>query len=266
MARRTYQVLVGGEGSCEWLEEIAKSKKSTWWSCGKHTKDGDHLFIYAMEPDSAIIATATASSDARPDKKWHFVTGIKNVKIIERPITRKAMLEEIPEWGWPQQPRRATYPEEKIVKKLLKLANRKGKQTSDTTVTINSTGAGFGTAKENREVEKSACMAVKTHFEKEGYEVVSREKEKIGYDYDVQRKGEELHVEVKGISGLRIRFPITANEVNCAKSDNKFCLAVVTDAKSAQKKVRVIFRKDFLKHFHIKPLAFFAEAKSSLFA
>ena len=265
MARRNHQVLVGGEGSYEWLSEIAKAKRSTSWSCGKETKAGDFLFIYAIEPDSAIIATASAASDAKPDKKWHFVAKIKNVKVIERPITRREMLKEIPQWGWPQQPRRATYPDENTVEKLLKLASRKGKPTVDSTITINSTGAGFGTAKENREVEKAACTAVKAYFEKECFEVVSREKEKIGYDFDVRRKGEELHVEVKGISGSRLRFPITANEVSCAKSDNKFVLAVVTDAKSTQRKVRVIIRNDFLKHFHIKPLAYFAEAKSSLF-
>ena len=258
--------MVGGEGSYEWLTELAKSKKSTWWSCGKETKKNDFLFIYAMEPDSAIVATAVAASDAKPDRKWHYVADIKNIKVIEQPITRKEMLKEIPVWGWPQQPRRATYPDEKVILKLLKLTSRKQKSAAKPIITIGSMGAGFGTAKENRKVEQAACAAVRDYFRKEGFRIVSREKEKIGYDFDVFKKGAELHVEVKGVSGCRLKFPITANEISCAKYDKKFCLAVVTETKTPQKKVRVVVRTDFLKHFYLKPLAYFAEAKSSLFA
>jgi len=263
---RNPQIVVGGEGASKELREIAKSKRTDWWSCGKDTRAEDFLFFYAMKPDSAIVATGVASSDARPDKEWHYVADIKNVKIIEEPITREEILAKVPQWGWPKRPQKPTYLEEAIAEKLLKLAGLNGRPNVESPITISSTGAGIGTSKQIREVERAACKAVQTYFEKQGYTIESREKEKIGYDFDVRRKGEELHVEVKGISGSRLRFPITANEVNCAKTDNKFCLAVVTDARSAQRKVRVIIRKDFLKHFHIKPLAFFAEAKSSLFA
>ncbi len=265
MAEKT-QVVVGGPGSTEWLRDVVKKDLAISWSCGKCTKGNEFIFIYAMKPDCAIVATATASSGAKPDKKWHYVADLKNVKLLERPITRTEMLTEIPSWGWPRQPRRATYPEKAVIKKLAKLARRRGKHTSDSTVSISSAGAGFGTAEENRKVEQAACKAVKSFFEKRGFELFSREKEKIGYDFDVRRKAEELHVEVKGISGSGLRFPISANEVARARSDSKFQIAVVTETNSRRKRVKVFSRKVFLEHFDLKPLAFFAEAKSSLFA
>jgi hypothetical protein len=172
-----------------------------------------------------------------------------------------------PKWGWLKRTRNLTYLDEPKANQLLHLGTRRVKQIAETPVKVYFAGAGFGgTPEQNSVVEKAACKAVRAHFEKKGYEIISREKEKIGCDFDASRKGEGLHIEVKGISGSILRFPMTANEIDCARSDMKFCLAVVTEAKSPQKEVRVISRQNFLKHFHIKPLAFFAEAKSSLFA
>jgi len=74
-------------------------------------------------------------------------------------------------------------------------------------------GGGFGTPIQNRYVEKATCAAIRRHFQHRGYAVRSREKEKVGYDFDVQRGHELLHVEVKGVSGTALRFPITANEI-----------------------------------------------------
>src|SRR5258706_5332467 len=107
MAGRT-QIVLGGEGASKELKEVAKSKRPEWWLCGKDTKAGDFLFFYVIRPDSAIVATAVASSNARPDKEWEYVAGIKNVRIIEKPITREEILARIPSWGWPRHPRRPT--------------------------------------------------------------------------------------------------------------------------------------------------------------
>lgn len=260
------QITIGGKNTFRALKEIVANKQHVWWSCAKNTRAGDLLFFYAMKPNSAIVATGVAASSARPHKKWHYIADIRDVKIIKTPITRAELLGEFPKWGWPKQPRRATYLNESIARELQELAGLKERTNQESLITISTSGAGFGTSKHNREVEQAARKAIRTHFERLGYKVKSREKENIGYDFDVRRKREELHLELKGISGEELRFPITANEVNCAKSDTKFWLAVVTKALSAQRKVRVVSRKDFLKHFVLKPLAYFAKARSSLFA
>ena len=241
MARRT-QILVGGEGAYDWLKELADNNESTSWSCGKHTKSGEQIFVYAVKPTSAIVATGLTASDARPDKDWHYVADITNIKLIKRPITREELLTRFDKWGWPQQPHKAIYPEEYIVNKLRKLANRKGKHTEESPSGKKAGGGLGGTPEQNRELEQAACMAVQKYFEEKGCEVNSREAEKIGYDFDVRRKGEDLrnalHIEVKGVSGSLSKFIITANEVNRSRHDAKFRLALVTNVKTPSQKIR----------------------------
>lgn len=179
------------------------------------------------------------------------------------------MLKEIPNWGWPKQPRRVNYLRDPfMVKKLFKLANRKreGRDVDNPDEKAaaeirNSAGAGFGDFKQNLKVELAACKAFKDYYKRKGYLVTSREKENIGYDFDVSKNGETLHVEVKGISGSGFKFPITANEVACAKSDSKFHLAVVSEATTPRRKVHVFTRNEFQNGFGLKPLAYFAEIK-----
>jgi hypothetical protein len=149
--------------------------------------------------------------------------------------------------------------------KLLKLANRKGKQTAEPTVRISAVGAGFGTPEQNRIVEKAACKAIQGHFESKGYKLVSREIEKVGYDFDARRNGEELHIEVKGVSGSVRKFIITPKEIKCARTDSKFRLAVVTEATASTRKIKIFKQKEFLKFFELKALAYSAEDKSGLF-
>ncbi|HXR06315.1 MAG TPA: DUF3883 domain-containing protein [Candidatus Acidoferrum sp.] len=258
------QIVMGSQASYEGLIERAQQKEMDWWSCGKNTKDGDLLLIYFKKPISKIVASATASGDRKPDKDWRYRIDIKDIELIEPPIALEKMRETIPEWGWPKSPRCITYLKEAIAKKLLKLANLKRESLADSLVRTSRGGAGFGTAEQNRIVEQAARKAVRLHYARMGYKIVSREKENLGYDFDVSRHRENLHVEVKGISGSDLRFPITANEIACARSDTKFRLAIVTEAISDQKRVHEFSRKRFLNYFDFKPLMFFAEAKSSL--
>ena len=107
-------------------------------------------------------------------------------------------------------------------------------------------------------MEKAACNEVKAYFKKRKYSVHSREKENLGYDFDVVRDGKIMHAEVKGVSGSLLIFPITSNEVACARSDRAFHLAVVTEARK-KPFIHLFTAKEFLKRFKLKPLAFYAE-------
>jgi len=264
MDRKTTQIVMGSIKSYEGLMKSAQTNKLYSWSCGKDTKEGDLLFFYFKKPKSEIVASATAKGVKELDKKWGYRISIKDVKRIEPPITLNQLREVFPNWGWQKRTRNLTYLDKSKAQILLELTNPKGKQTTKPSVKATFVGAGFGTPEQIRIAEQAACKAVRLHFENKGYKVVSREKDNLGYDFDVCRKGAELHVEVKGISGLRLRFPITVNEVDRAHSDSKFQLATVTGTNSRQQQVRVFSRNIFLKHFVLKPLAFFAEAKSSL--
>lgn len=72
-------------------------------------------------------------------------------------------------------------------------------------------GAGFGDAKTNALVERAAVRKVTRHLEQRGFEITSRERDSIGYDLDARMGKIELHVEVKGVSGAKVQFPITKN-------------------------------------------------------
>lgn len=257
---------MGSQESYEGLKKAAQEKETDWWSCGKRARKNDLLFFYIKKPKSEIVALATASDDAKPNEVWRYGVDIENVELIDPPISLEKLREVFPKWGWLKQTRNLTYLDEPKAKKLLHLAHRKRKPTAEPAARLTVAGAGFGTTEQNRIIEQAACKAVRLHFEKKGYQVVSREEENLGYDFDVRRKGEELHVEVKGLSGSHLKFPITANEVACARSDSKFQLVVVTQTNSRQERIHEFPRKEFLSHFELKPLAFFAEAKSSLSA
>jgi hypothetical protein len=129
------------------------------------------------------------------------------------------------------------------------------------TVSVQVSGAGFGTPEQNRLVEKAACRVAREYFRNRGYKISSREKESLGYDFDVSRNREMLHVEVKGISGSVLRFPITANEVRCATSDSAFQLAVVTETRSKNPRIHLFDAKAFSRSFKLSALAFYAQIR-----
>lgn len=91
-------------------------------------------------------------------------------------------------------------------------------------------GAGFGTAEQNRKVEKAAVRHVTDAYEAEGYDVASVEAECCGWDLTATRGDGQVHLEVKGVSSSLVRFFLTANEQRTALADPDWLLIVVTDA------------------------------------
>ena len=253
---------MGGEENYDFLQK----EKSGSWSCGKKTKKEDLLLIYLIKPVSAIVATAIASSDAKPHKKWRFIANIKNIKIIKPPVTLAEMRQRIPESNWVKNPRSPIYyvPKDIVSRLPAKLKRKLIPELSDKI--ISSAGAGFGTPEQNRAVEKAACKAVRLYYLQKGFKVVSREKENLGYDFDVNRDTKKLHVEVKGISGSITKFIITAKEANRANADSKFRLAAVTEAMTELRRTHIFTGKEFLKKFELISLAYYAEVKQNLSA
>lgn len=261
--RSKVQIVHGGtrNGDYVTIYRLAKQKKESRWACGKETKVGDTLLIYFLQPHSEIVASAIALRDASPSEYWPYVTRIGKIKILSSPIALSEMREMFPRWKWLNYPQSKQYLDEQKAGVLLNRASLKLKTPP---VSVKVSGAGFGTPEQNRLVEKAACTSVRRYFERRGYEVVSREKENLGYDFDVTRKGKALHIEVKGISGLVPKFPITGNEVTCARSDSAFQLALVLHARASTRKIEIFTGKEFLRDFILKPLAYFAAARRNL--
>jgi hypothetical protein len=124
-------------------------------------------------------------------------------------------------------------------------------------------GAGFGTGENNRLVEEKAVLVAKSELEQQGWQVESVEHLNVGYDLLCKRFNEELHVEVKGISGSDISFIITPNELRVAGSDENFRLYAVTKTLTETPKVNVFSGEDIKAKFRLEPTAFRAALQNA---
>lgn len=118
-------------------------------------------------------------------------------------------------------------------------------------------GAGFGNPADNQRVERAAVEAIRRKLTKNGFRVQSVEAEKRGYDLLCAAPGRIWHVEVKGVSGHQLSFPITKNELTTAQNDPYFRIAVVTSALGAPK-ISIWTGNAFLRSFALVPLSFMA--------
>ena len=125
--------------------------------------------------------------------------------------------------------------------------------------TTRASGAGFGTAEQNRRVEETAVAVVSEAYRNEGWEVISVEHERCGFDLRCSRGTEEAHVEVKGVAGGERRFVITAGELRRAQEDHQFVLALVTRALSAPVLERLP-ASEFRRSFRFEPIQYWAYA------
>lgn len=124
-------------------------------------------------------------------------------------------------------------------------------------------GAGFGDSERNREVESKAVERVTMHYGCEGWEVITVESERCGYDLRCRRGEEELHVEVKGVGGTEEKFVITANELKTAEQDARFILALVTGALSEKPRLRLFPQREFRQVFSFEPIDYWAIRRGS---
>ncbi len=90
---------------------------------------------------------------------------------------------------------------------------------------------------------------------------MSRERDKIGYDLEATKGRGELHVEVKGVSGAALKFPITSNEVKQATNDKAFRLMVVTQALTSAAKIHEYRGEALERRFKLSPIAYYAEPR-----
>jgi hypothetical protein len=107
-----------------------------------------------------------------------------------------------------------------------------------------------------REVERAAVDHVTLSYRRAGWQVRSRESEKVGYDLDCQRKGEVRHVEVKGRSAEGASVILTSGEWDRAKRDRAWILAVVSFAASERRSLREYSGRAVRASTGVEPLAF----------
>ena len=97
-------------------------------------------------------------------------------------------------------------------------------------ISVTTLGAGFGDPFTNAVVEKVAMETVTREYVERGWTPHDVSALKVGWDITVRRGAEELHVEVKGVSGSKPVVLLTRNEHATAAADPLWRLAVVTQA------------------------------------
>ncbi|MBD5626126.1 MAG: DUF3883 domain-containing protein, partial [Desulfovibrio sp.] len=81
-------------------------------------------------------------------------------------------------------------------------------------------------------VEKNAVEAVKAYYEQLGFNVVSVEKDNMGWDLEASSQGGTGYlIEVKGLAGVDVSVQLTPNEYRALKKEHrKYILAICTDS------------------------------------
>lgn len=253
-SRDDYKTLINAE----------RRRSSPVWSALKELKEDDFVLIYCQAPHSAIVATARACWDARKGVDYRYETELKEVRMLKDPITLAELRKIFPKWIWTKKARGQVYLERETGKALWRRAARIEASLVEEALAakiVKAVGAGFGTSENNKRVEQAAIAYATRHFKKQGFQVKSRERENIGYDLEVSKGKKAYHVEVKGISGSRVRFPITSGEVNTASQDSSFQLMVVTCAGTPKEEHQLYDGGQFQKLLRLKPLAYMAELK-----
>jgi hypothetical protein len=113
----------------------------------------------------------------------------------------------------------------------------------------------------DKAVEEAAIRFVKVKLRADGYKVQSRETEICGYDLHATRDGQDLHVEVKGVSGDSPRFHISRTELKTAEQDPDWRLAVVLQAPTRPRMDSYISGKRVKRLFHMEPTQWFATTR-----
>jgi hypothetical protein len=268
-----------GDGNIEELERMCKTGEPDEWTVDRRIRPGDKIAFYCTRPVAAFVAIGTAVSHSRPatpkDSRDGFWGQVRVDKVLDRLALRDARI-LFPKWAWLKKCQTTPsggvrVPDAFQTTFLRELERRAATAPPDEPETDLSNdepidaGAGFGTDPEhNKEVEAAAVRAVWDRFEQEGWEVQDRQADKIGYDLLCRHDDEELHVEVKGVSGSKMQFIITRQEVKCARADPYFLLSVVTDALSGEPAIHDFTGNDLASLFDLEPVAYTATEKESV--
>jgi hypothetical protein len=256
----TVQILIANSGyGLELLEEMARGASSKFWSAPKLTAAGDTVFFYVEAPVSAIVAVGKALTSARAtDTKW-YEAKIGKLRLLDSPITLSELRAMFPDWAWLRNANMFAYLNQVRAKALLKRRDVKSQNPIGMQTAV--FGAGFGDAKTNALVERAAVRRVTKYLKQRGFEVISREKDAIGYDLDAKKGRVVWRVEVKRVSGEKLQFPITRNEVARAESDSSFRLFVVTAARKRHSRVHTYRGRDIASRFVLQPISYMAAEK-----
>lgn len=124
-------------------------------------------------------------------------------------------------------------------------------------------GQGVGDPETNPEVEQAAMEYVKKYYVSDGWKVTDESNSKnLGYDLLCKKKSLEKHVEVKGCRGSKEKFCLKISQKRHAEIDDRFVLAVVTNALTKTPNLSCYTSLELFQDFELVPSEYWAYPKS----
>jgi Domain of unknown function (DUF3883) len=246
------------------LLEAAGTKRQFSWSTPKDAKPGDIVLIYIASPVSAVIAKGVVLAPARKTSKrdrYDYRAEVGRIHLTSNPADIRELKRAFPKWRWLTYPRMHAVVPPEYSENLWKLVHQPKEKAPTLQQIAAKIGAGFGSPEQNRKVEAAAIKKATRELRSRGYSVVSRERDKIGYDLEARKGRSELHVEVKGVTGSAVKFPITSNEVKRAARDKAFRLMAVTQTLTRSAEVHEFTGKQVASRFQLSAIAYYAELR-----
>lgn len=265
-------------GKGAYKKMIEQSCIAAWGNCGELGAEltlqkpvkGDKVFLFCagkgIVAGGQVTDTQPFSSNSVFNEKrsGEFHRPIEKLKVLKKPLS-VADIKNATGYVLPYRHivcRISDHSAVKFILEHLDADNSFSAVTVKVQVEGRACGAGFGDPVKNRKVEKASVRHVRKLFEGRGYNVVTREPECLGYDLDACKGADELHVEVKGVSGTIPNFLITQNEVRRSKSDPSFRLVVVTNALQRNPTADEFTGKEFLAKYNLAGMVFMARRKT----
>ena len=208
-------------GSTEWVPALAQAKR------------GDTVLAYQTNRNELVGVTRVTALRSRGRYLDLILEPVEELRVKLRPLKQSSpAIARIP--ALQPGPIRTLYSISPSEATALLRAAKAQYRVSPRSAVIEAekvmVGGGFGSAVENRKIEKAAVRFVLNNYEDAGWSVRDVSASCCGYDLECRRQRTVLHVEVKGTRGLDKKFILTRNEAETWRRDKHFRLALVTNA------------------------------------
>ena len=256
-----YQVVYG-----DWEDFFVDGRPRKWGSSEQvpaldRAKRGDIILAYQTDRNELVGLARVIALRRRGYYRDLILEPVRKIGVKVRPLKNlDARIATIP--ALKPGPIRTLYHIDRLdAQRLLRVADvhvRREHQAVGSEIARRSKGGGFGSWEANRRVERAAVQHVMRYFRAREWAVRNVSGEKQGYDLHCTRRGLTLKVEVKGITGTKRRFLITAAERRLWGADRRFVLALVTRAGRRHASLELFRGPSSIQLFHFEPLQFMA--------
>lgn len=233
------------------VEAAVRERDEDWWTTGgAGLLPGDGVIVWrsrsrkSRDRERGIVAfgTVLTAPETRPDSSPFWIDSERSLRPEPRVLVRYEHADGLPLWADDpgneallalsvarsrgRSAFHVTHEQWAEIAALAELAT--GQDSEETTRIKRGIGRATDSAR-NKAVERRAMEEAARHYREAGWEVEDVSSRRgLGYDIRCTRNGEEIHVEVKGVSTDGAEVNLTRNEVAHAREYRRPVLFVVS--------------------------------------